>query len=279
MPDNESFLTIQPQIQSIRKYISYYYFHTSSDIKFKKSFTFFPNYKHGITAYYGSKNDFRDCSNVEPSIDTITVLYTMNYDQAIQVHLKGAFNKIGIAFRTCGINHFMKDDLKKHYNNDNHLFNYFGEEFKKLLISVYNTSNIEKKRDLLDSFFEKKHVIFQEENLMGIVQEIIESNGTVKIEELSKKYNIHRKTILRLFQKHFCCSPETYKKMVKFRNTLNYTQTQNQFDSLTEISLFNHYYDQADFNKQFKAITNFTPKELLSKIKKIGNEDIYWIVD
>ena len=59
----ESFTTIQPANKEIQKYISYYYFHSSEDPTFKKSFTFYPNYKHGLTVYLGSNVDFRNCSN------------------------------------------------------------------------------------------------------------------------------------------------------------------------------------------------------------------------
>ena len=106
--------------------------------------------------------------------------------------------------------------------------------------------------------------------------EILEN---IQVETLVETTGINRKTLLRHFQKHFCCSIEEYKKMVKFRNTLNFTQSQLEFNSLTEISLYNHYYDQSDFNKQFKTITNYTPKELLSKIKKMGEEGTYWVFE
>lgn len=272
----ESFTTIQPANKEIQKYISYYYFHSSEDQNFKKSFTFYPNYKHGLTVYLGSNVDFRNCSNVTPGEEKITVLYTMNYEKAIQVNLNGPFNKIGVAFEAGGINHFVKSDLKNHYNSENHLFSYFGDEFEIILKKIYSLQTIEEKRDELDRFFESKLIEFKDRILLNIVTDIIESGGTMRIEDLSLKYSIHRKTILRLFQKHFCCSPEAYKKMVKFRNTLNFTQKQNTLDSLTEISLFNNYYDQADFNKQIKAITNCTPKELFTTIEKVGEMDTYW---
>lgn len=276
MPNIESFTTIEPSNKKVREYISYYYFHSSNDLAFKKSFTFYPNYKHGLTVYLGSNVDFRNCSTITPGDEKITVLYTMNYEKSIQVNLNGPFNKIGIAFEAGGINHFMNHDLSKHYNSDNHSFNYFGTEFEILLKKIYSFNSNEEKRDELDRFFESKLIEFKEITLMKIMTDIIESNGTIKIDELSIKYSIHRKTILRLFQKHFCCSPEIYKKMVKFRKTLNFTQNQNTLDNLTEIALFNSYYDQADFNKQFKAFTNSTPKELLGKIEKVGTMDTYW---
>jgi hypothetical protein len=43
--------------------------------------------------------------------------------------------------------------------------------------------------------------------------------------------------------------------------------------------LFHNYYDQSDFNRQFKSITKEQPKNLLRNITHIGNEDTYWKFD
>jgi len=281
MSNLDTFLTIQPKKTNLKKYISYYYFHQSTDSKFKKTFTFFPNYIHGLTAYRNSNIHINEKgSDVTPiNNEEIKVYYTMNYDKAIEVSLHGVFNKIGIAFQFAGINHFIDSDLNKLYHENTYEFTHFGLEFEKILAGIFHLENLEEKRDLLDDFFVSHLKTFENQKLIECLEEIIESNGTIKVNALEEKTGIQRKTLLRNFQKHFCCSIEEYKKMVKFRNTLNYSQSLSEFNSLTEISLYNHYYDQSDFNKQFKSITNYTPKELLSKIKKIGEEETYWVFE
>ena len=115
-------------------------------------------------------------------------------------------------------------------------FNYFGKEFEEVLSNVFKTDNLDIKCNLLDNFFLSKLVNFKHSVLIDCLNMIIESNGTIKVETLVETTGINRKTLLRHFQKHFCCSIEEYKKMVKFRNTLNFTQSQLEFNSLTEIS-------------------------------------------
>ena len=280
MTNSDSFLTIQPKSELIRKHISYYYFHQSFNPNFQKSFVFFPNFIHGITAYTKSSINFKENSIVTPCEENeLTIFYTMNYSRNIKVTLNGVFNKIGICFHPAGLNYFVNGALSTIYDEETHRFNYYDNQFNKTLLEVYKKESLEEKRDLLDQFFESKYVEFKHPELIHCLNDIIDSNGTIKVDELSERYAIHPKTLLRQFNKHFGCSIEAYKKMVKFRNTLNFTQSQQQFSSLTEISLYNHYYDQADFNKQFKAITNFTPKELLSKIEKMGEEKTYWVFE
>ncbi len=277
----DTFLTIKPKDSILKKHISYYYFHQSTDLNFKKKFTFYPNFIHGLTAYKNSDLEFDGMTSlVKSNVNAkINILYTMNYSQNISVSLNGCFNKIGVAFQVAGINHFVSEELCKIYNNVTKEFNYFGKEFEEVLSNVFKTDNLDIKCNLLDNFFLSKLVNFKHSVLIDCLNMIIESNGTIKVETLVETTGINRKTLLRHFQKHFCCSIEEYKKMVKFRNTLNFTQSQLEFNSLTEISLYNHYYDQSDFNKQFKTITNYTPKELLSKIKKMGEEGTYWVFE
>lgn len=279
MTDKESFVTIKPRNKEISSFISYYYFHKSTDENFHKFYTFYPNYKHAITVYNKSQVDFIS-NTVQPlSENNLVQFFTMNYTKNFKVSLNGIFDKIGIVFNPLGINYYLDKPLCDIYDFEKLTFSHFGKKFEEVLYKVYATSNYEEKRDILDAFFSSKILGFQPNFLISCVNDIIQSNGTVKVDTLSEKYGIHRKSLLRLFQKHFCCTLEAYKKMVKFRNTLNYTQTQENSNKLTEVSLYNHYYDQADFNKQFKTITKFTPKELLAKIEKIGNEDTYWVFE
>jgi hypothetical protein len=78
MPNTDSFLTIQPKSELIRKHISYYYFHQSFDPNFQKSFVFFPNFIHGITAYTKSSINFKENSIVIPCEENVLTNFLYN---------------------------------------------------------------------------------------------------------------------------------------------------------------------------------------------------------
>ena len=72
-------------------------------------------------------------------------------------------------------------------------------------------------------------------------------------------------------------SVEEYKKLVMFRNALNYAQKAGEDTTLTDVALYSLYYDQAHYIKHFKAITKQSPKALLSKLTDLGShEEVYW---
>ena len=124
-------------------------------------------------------------------------------------------------------------------------------------------------------FFASRYCTFDDPVVKKALQEILNSNGSIRVEELSDATGVNRKTLLRMFNKHLCCSVEEYKKMVMFRNALNYSQESNEH-SLTDVALYSLYYDQAHFIKHFKSVTQQSPKVLLSKLTKLGTQETYW---
>jgi len=273
-----SFVTVKPKNELVARYIDYYYFHVSDDPGFSKKFFFYPNYKHAITIYKGSHVSLtNEGSQVLPSTSSaISSFYSINTDKNFKVELNGAFNKIGIVFNPIGLNHFLKEPLGEFFDRSINNLDCFGEDYMNVLEHVYAEKNAEQKAALLDSFFADNYNGFTEPSVKKGVQEILNSNGTIKVEELSELLNVNRKTLLRLFKKHLCCSVEEYKKMVMFRNALNYSQKAGEEANLTDVALYSLYYDQAHFIKHFKSVTTQSPKTLLSKLTRLGSQETYW---
>lgn len=250
----------------------------SSDPDFHSKFFFYPNYKHALTVYEGSDVSFtEDSSFVVPAAEkSVVALYSVNTEKNFKVELNGVFNKIGVVFNPLGINHFLKHPLSEIWDRDLFKFDYFGSDFTALSKSVFEEQDIDKKTVLLDTFFSEKYCGFDDVVVKKAMTEILNSNGSVRVEELSDELGVNRKTLLRLFKKHLCSSVEEYKKLVMFRNALNYSQQMGEEASLTDVALYSLYYDQAHYIKHFKSITKQSPKTLLSKLTKLGSHEVYW---
>ncbi|WP_447637492.1 helix-turn-helix domain-containing protein [Flavobacterium microcysteis] len=274
----EKFISVQPKSEIIRKYIAYYYFHSCTDTKFEKSFVFYPNYKNALTVYKNAEIVLSEEGTAvsDSKTEQFSILYTTNLDKSIRVRFKGAFDKIGIVFAPLGLNHFVNKPLFEILSERVGYFNSFGFPFEECISAVFDEKDESEKARLLDSFFENALADFNVAILEKAVGEIITSGGLVKVSELSEKLMTNRKTLLRLFQKHLLCSVEEYKKMVRFRQAINFSQEQNESNRLTEIALFSQYYDQADFIRQFKSIAKESPKKVIPSISKLGNEETYW---
>ncbi len=261
----ERFVTVKPKSKLISKYISYYYFHDSEDEGFQCVFSFYPHFKHGFTVYQEG--------------EMLRTLYTMNYDRQIAVELKGIVHKIGVAFNPLGINQFISKPISELYDPQTFHFSHWNPEIFSELNEVFQTNDTDQKRDLLDSLFEKR---FRPNPDLEIVQQavthVFNAFGTIQVDDLARQIGVNRKTLLRHFKKHLGCSIEEYKKVVKFRTSI---QAANNIGlkNLTEISLYSLYYDQSDFTNRFKELTGQTPGTFFSSIQKMGDEDIFWKFD
>lgn len=278
MDTRGNFITAKPKDALVAKHIAYYYFHSSNDENFASNFMFYPNYKHALTIYKNSDVTLGlQESSIRPSIsEKYTQLYSVNTGDSLKVDLKGKFDKIGIVFNPLGVNHFLKVPLCDVFNPPFSVFE-LGDAFTLTIQKVYDEADPEKKADLLDNYFVQNYVSFEEPLIKKALAEILNSNGAVRVEELSENLGVNRKTLLRLFKKHLCASVEEYKKLVMFRNALNYSQQAGDSATLTDVALYSLYYDQAHFIKHFKAITHHSPKELLSKLTQLGShEAVYW---
>jgi AraC-like DNA-binding protein len=274
-----TFVTVKPKNALVSRYIAYYYFHHSDEASFKRNFFFYPNYNHALTVYKGSDVSLTEVGSVIlPSAeDNISTFYSINIGKNFKVSLNGAFDKIGVVFNPLGINHFISCSLNETLGNAIFSFDHFGEAFDTVLRNVYDEHDPERKAVLLDTFFAENYKGFNELVIKAAVSEILNSNGSVRVEELSEKLQVNRKTLLRLFKKHLCCSVEEYKKLVMFRNALNYSQQHKDEASLTDVALYNLYYDQAHFIKHFKSVTKLPPKTLLSNLTHLGSQGVvYW---
>ncbi|RZJ70452.1 MAG: AraC family transcriptional regulator [Flavobacterium sp.] len=277
MDSKGTFITVRPKDELVGKYISYYYFHSSDDPGFNRRFFFYPNYKHAVTIYKNSEAVLNESgSQIQPSLsENYASFYSINTDKELSVILKGAFNKIGIVFNPLGLNQFIREPFSDLFSENISGFNYYGDAFHSLAATVFNLKDADEKTAQLDTFFRERYIGFDEPVVKNAVKELLNSNGSIKVDELSEMLEVNRKTLLRLFRKHLCCSVEEYKKLVMFRNALNYSQ-QTEGSSLTDVALYSLYYDQAHYIKHFKSITGQSPKSLLSRLTQLGNHEVYW---
>ncbi len=275
----EKFITKKPNNSFLRQYISYYYFHKSLDNSVEKRFIYYPNIKNALTIYKNSKVTFNENqSRTEPDSKTnFSILYSGIQKQLRITEIIAPFDKIGIVFNELGINHFVKEPLSNISNHsiDKH-FNYFGNELVKSCEFIYNENDLDKKVSLLDSLFQNEFCDFKDKKIKSCITIILNSNEKLTVAELSERLQINKKTLLRLFRNHLCCTTKEYLNIVKFRKSLNDYLLVNKKLSLTELALKNQYYDQSQFINHFKKLSGKSPKSFFKNVKHLGAEDVFW---
>lgn len=275
----ESFISLSPKNELIKKHIPYYYFYKTFDSGFYKQFNYYPHYRIGLTVQKNSNITWDSKSRITTyKKGQTTILLTKNIKTKRVAKDYGIINKICIAFEPLGLNHFIDCSLIDFSSESLSYFDYFGDDFLEVCDSVFRTSDVNQKVEILDSFFILKYKEFSEKRIIKAVETLLETSNSITIQRLSDLVGVNRKTLNRLFQKHLCCSPKTFRQFIKFRKAFNQYQEKNSFQSLTHIAYDNHYYDQSEFINHVKKFTGQPPKSLFSSIKQVGSFDIYWTI-
>ncbi len=278
MDRKEQFITIKPKNPLLSSHITYYYFHKTFDGRFKRTFTYYPNYRLALNVFENSDIEWDHSKRytLPSSTKKHTSILTFSTSKSRDVEMVGYVNKIGIIFEPLGINHFIDLPLKKILNSTIVSFNYFDDYFNEAADKVFQENNTLIKRNILDAFFVEKYRPFQNTLLVEAVQKIIQAKGNIQANDLANDLKIHRRTLLRLFDKHLSLNIQSFLSLVKFRNALALYKKTNGKVNLTQLAYDSQYYDQSSFIKHVRSFTGVTPKKLLSSFYDMGDELTLW---
>lgn len=266
---------IRPKSPQLQQYIKGYYTHQADTPDFHTQIAFYQNVTSTISIYEDTQLSFEGEKVIQThQKDTgFSTYFVAKANRYQEVEFRGCLNRVAIVFYPLGINHFVHQPISELMTQHYSLFHYFDDHFSTFLPQLYQSTTIENKRDLLDAFLLQHFFDFSEKRLTKAVHLIINEDFT-NVNQLAKAVTVNRRTLLRLFKKYLGYSIEEYIAVVKFRKSLLYFQ-QMEKPKLTEIALESDYYDQADFNHQFKYRTDMTPSELFTKLKIMDNV-LFW---
>ena len=86
------------------------------------------------------------------------------------------------------------------------------------------------------------------------------------IGEIAQRVNLSERQLERLFGKEVGLSPKQYARLIRLQRA-RHSLKQSTALSLTDISHTLGYYDQAHFNREFKALIGITPGDYLCRLQ------------
>lgn len=156
-------------------------------------------------------------------------------------------------------------------------FNFPMQELanKTLALSdLWNVKSAEIESQLADTFDHKERAFIVQKYLLQLLihskydqqtayclAKITQSTNLLSVSQLTHAIGSSQRHLSRKFQQLVGLSPKEYLQMYRFAKSLQYLKKYPSY-SLTEIAYKSEYYDQAHFNRDYKAFTGHTPKQV-----------------
>lgn len=272
----DNFISVRPTLE-LQKHIDSYYFHSCDNPDSNIKFTYYPNIKHAVTIYKDSiAKTQENLTIINPQRFNNSVLYSTVRERPHNVEIKGEFKKIGIIFKPYGLNHFIKRNIRELNNDVISVFEEWNSNIQNITEEIWKTDDIKSKTSIMDSFLKNQMTNNINERFSIFIDEIDKSKNIESINDIVKKHYPNRKARYRIFIRELNCSPSTYLKILRFRKSLESYLKPNKIN-LTKVAVA-QFYDQSDFIKNVKQITNTTPKKLTNQVSDLENS-IFWKIE
>jgi AraC-like DNA-binding protein len=265
--------TITPNSPILKKYIECFYIYEGKSSS-KYTYVAFPHYNTGLSFFKNTtiKRHQRSLEISESTINGLHIEILGKYTSPVLIQLDGLITEISIIFKPLGINRFIKDNYQSIAPNftqefTNSVWRHFGED---LFSGGDDLNKLES--FLLSQFSENQDLIAIEESLKLLEK----GNDQTTIDTIASKVGLNLKTFQRHFNKHMGCSPIEYRRICRFRNSLNSKLNSFELKNLTDITYEEGYYDQSYFIKEFRKLTNHNPKDFFKATSKVDGDKIVW---
>jgi AraC-like DNA-binding protein len=138
------------------------------------------------------------------------------------------------------------------------VFAKWGQDVRERL---HNETSLHEKIDCIQSHL--TGLVRRRQPQSSIVEHCVKSlksrDGLISIRELERETGYSQRYLEILFKKHVGLSPKVLAGIFRFQRFYRKWAAKRPFDELKD-ELYDYYYDQAHFTKEFKRMTNFSPE-------------------
>lgn len=267
--------TIVPRSPTLRQYIEAFYVF-DADLPEHLSYLAFPHTNTGLS-FFKSVSIERDNFKVtirekQPSDNSVCIEILGKYTQPVFVNYEGAVEEISIVFRPLGINRFLEEDLLNIAPDYSQPF--FNQRWLSAAEQLFNSQNrIEYLEAFLLSVFKEKEEYKTIEQSLAMFENSLEDYSVAAVAE---QLGLNMKTFQRNFTKMMACAPSDYKRIARFRHSINSKFQSKEIKSLTSLTYESNYTDQSYFIREFRKLTSQNPKNFFKEVSLVDGDKIVW---
>lgn len=267
-------IDIRPKSGLLKKHIaSFNMFEKSND--FQLNFFAFPQFGSTIELFKNAKISrsgttlkIAPVKKSDSDKNKYSVEVLGKYTEPVFINYKGYVDGFTINFNPLGINYFFEQSYKKIAPENFQSF--AGTKWNKFAEELFAIPDFKGRMEFAENFLENT---FNDIDITGIEKAVtaIIKDPTISIQELTQVCGMSYRSLHRKFNEYVGCSPVSYKRIARFRKSIDFNGWKEQNPNCTEISYSNSFFDTSHFRKEFLKLTHQNPSTFFKTISRIGN--------
>jgi AraC-like DNA-binding protein len=266
-----------PISETLNRYIDYYYFFKNPDPAFRRTYYSFPNLSTAINIHKNVNVDIQGASVKITGAEKPNFVFIASQvrNKPFRVEWNGRLDKMTIVFKPLGLNHFIGKPFAQAVPSPVHPFNAWEKMpgYTEFLPDFYGTADLSARISILESFLLKVCSPFPErEVLQKALTRLANLDVPVRVGEVAAHLGLSERTFNRLFAKHIGMTPAGYRKVARFRKSLENKLFGDRFKKLTELAYESNFYDQSYFIHIYNQLAGTHPKAFFDSVITVAGD-------
>ncbi|MEQ1604790.1 MAG: helix-turn-helix domain-containing protein [Pyrinomonadaceae bacterium] len=188
----------------------------------------------------------------------------------------GKCNEICVVFKPLGLEYFFPLTFSGIAPDNYQSFRPPFADWEHFANALFELSSQDLQVAALEDYFLGKFHDAELDQLQEAVSLLIEVESNLSVVEIASLAGFSQKKLERLCRKHLGCSAATFRRIARFRHTINLQLTESKSLDLTSSSHQSNFFDQSHSCKEFRRLSGMSPKEFFNSTWKLPQYGIVW---
>lgn len=173
----------------------------------------------------------------------------------------GVIHTAGIHFHPAGVSAFVAGDLGRFVNRIVPLASALGEDPGPVAARLGSARTPERRVAIFEDFLRTRRRPHDEAMAVG-ARRLLEATDAVDIEAMAREFGLSDRQFRRRFEAAVGLGPKRFARIVRFQRVFE-QRLEHDARAWSEVALDCGYYDQAHFNRDFRAFAGVRPRDII----------------